>query len=397
MGDVNQDLMHAAYKRGPEEVAALLAAGADANYTDWSDYSVLMRAVQAIDRPREDQIRIVRLLLDHGADPGYRAGDRHQAVVLAYGADLVELLLDAGARPTAEAAGYIMYHHDGDARIRRILEQRGYHPEWEDSPRQVYFRIQAYEGNALWDDVLEGAILTIRRTLAELTAYRTFRDGLVVPPEPSWDFYAISRVNQLMLRAFQEPKTHWWAPDLTREQYDLFWRTVGMTVWEPVKFHPFYCEVCEVEALDGDAAPALISSRWPCLMFGDLMFSRAGVAVAAGREVLDKATTETSKLFWCNSHRARPHGDLSDGWGSNSQWRTRFRFDYRDKDRLHYNVGDFTGIYDVGELGQEEEISLLKYRCRVQPPDVRDHGAYWLSHTEDLAPGTGAGLIVEVP
>lgn len=165
----------------------------------------------------------------------------------------------------------------------------------------------------------------------------------VVPQEDSNGLYAASRVSQLLLRRFQpflntELKHH--GPALESiAAYQRFFIALGMYVESPVEFSPFYHEIVQVEeASDPQQPPVLLARFWPCLMLGDLMFSRAGVRISVGRDIMDKSVAESSMLFWGYTRSNRPYQDLSHGFGSNSQWRTGFRRDYRMGGDFYLNV-----------------------------------------------------------
>lgn len=52
------------------------------------------------------------------------------------------------------------------------------------------------------------------------------------------------------------------------------------------------------------------------------------------------------------------------GWGSNSQWRTSIRRDYRLGDTFYYNV-DGTREPQVPDVSAEESAELLRHRCFI--------------------------------
>jgi hypothetical protein len=108
-------------------------------------------------------------------------------------------------------------------------------------------------------------------------------------------------------------------------------------------------------------------------MLGDLMFSRAGCTVEAAPEILDPAIAASSRLHWTHRRPRRPTTDLSVGWGSNSQWRTRFRRDYHLGGAFHFNVDGSIDVRDRDtrrvadpELTTDERIELLTHRCFVR-------------------------------
>jgi hypothetical protein len=117
-------------------------------------------------------------------------------------------------------------------------------------------------------------------------------------------------------------------------------------------------------------------------LLGDMVFSRAGVRVSGGRRFIRKDVAESSTLYWAFRRKNRPSQDLSHGWGSNSQWRTRFRRDYRLGEEFHYNVDgkhDLAAPEPAAEdrdgLAREERIELLTNRCFIRT--VKPHSDLW--------------------
>ena len=208
------------------------------------------------------------------------------------------------------------------------------------------------------------------------------RPGLPVPPAEAvelWALYALSRVNEVLLLNFQprrdgaEDRVGSW-PLLSLDEYELFAASIGLTACEQREFSPFYHEIVSVElAADDDQPTRLESMAWPGFMLGDMMFSRAGVRVSAGRRVLSKELAETSTLYWTFLRKHRPVSDLSHGWGSNSQWRTPFRRDYRFGRQLHFNVDGKVDLNawtpdekDADGFDAEQLIELTIHRCLVK-------------------------------
>jgi hypothetical protein len=87
---------------------------------------------------------------------------------------------------------------------------------------------------------------------------------------------------------------------------------------------------------------------------------------------------ETSTLYWAHRRKNRPFNDPSAGWGSNSQWRTRFRRDYLVGPSQTFNVRD-EGLpcrdlsrpasdepdRDADGLTRPQRIELLVHRCFI--------------------------------
>ena len=96
--------------------------------------------------------------------------------------------------------------------------------------------------------------------------------------------------------------------------------------------------------------------------------------------LIEEDADEARRIGWRT--RNRPFQDLSHGWGSNSQWRTSFRRDYRIGQEFHYNVD---GKHDLAAPGataedrdgltREERTELLTNRCFVRT--TKPHGDLW--------------------
>lgn len=215
------------------------------------------------------------------------------------------------------------------------------------------------------------------------------RRGEPIPPadfEDLYRLYALSRVNEMLLLGFQHGRIDdcgWKGPRISLDDYQRVAESLALTVTGSATFSPFYHEVVEVEeASDEDQPVKLESTFWPCLMLGDMVFSRGGVRVSGGRRFIGKHVAESSTLYWAYRRMNRPYQDLSHGWGSNSQWRTRFRRDYRIGQEFHYNVDgkhDLAApeptIEDREGLTREERVELLTHRCFVRT--TKPHDDLW--------------------
>lgn len=259
-------------------------------------------------------------------------------------------------------------------------EPESYHPAWEF--RLLYNGVMEYEGAALHADLLAPWLRqhgAAREWLLEFAQRR----GAPIPPAAKWELqalYAVSRVNDLLMGAFQPATvTEWPLRPVTQEQYVAFMTGLGFEIATPAAYSPFYHEVVEMTALaDDEAAVEVTGTFWPCLMLGSMLFSRAGVRVISGRRWLRPELATSTTLYWAFRRRYRLCEDLSYGWGSNSQWRTDFRRDYRFGREIYFNVDekhDVTYVDPPGgdpcPLTLEERIELVTHRCFVTLP--REH------------------------
>ncbi|WP_426388901.1 hypothetical protein [Variovorax sp. R-27] len=215
-----------------------------------------------------------------------------------------------------------------------------------------------------------------------LTAFEQQTSPEPIEIDDSWRLYALSRINQILLMAFQRG-THdiWEGPALTMPEYLAFMTGLGFRVVDEPAYSPFFHEIVEVVEADGTSPRQdyidLERVDWPALMLGPMMFSRAGVAVSCVSGALQPEIATSSTLYWAHRRKYRPREDLADGWGSNSQWATQFRRDYILGDKLLFNAD---GKYDLNDSGlrmredgltRAERIELLTHGCfvRCEKPD----------------------------
>ena len=116
-----------------------------------------------------------------------------------------------------------------------------------------------------------------------------------------------------------------------------------------------------------DHRPALA-----CLMIGELVFARAGVRVRAGAAHARPGVADRSTMYWEYWRRHRPTIDDSFGWGTNSQWQTAFRRDYRTTRGSLFNLDARSAQPpNPPELTGAEAAEFVKNRCalRAEPDD----------------------------
>ncbi|MGW3041671.1 hypothetical protein ACWC9T_16915 [Kitasatospora sp. NPDC001159] len=210
-----------------------------------------------------------------------------------------------------------------------------------------------------------------------------------------WDLlqelYALSRVSDYLLLDPQLPP------------YLNLFTALGMTPFEnSTPFDPFLHEITEVEqAEDPDSPIEILDVRWPGLMLGELLFSRVGVRIRAGAAHAERGVADRSPIYWTFRRAHRPTRDLSQSWGSNSQWRTDFRLDYRTVDGDLLNVAEDAPIDghpdlepdDYKNLGPEERLltpaerrELLRHRCLLRTPQAAAELAASPNWAQDLFP-----------
>ena len=256
--------------------------------------------------------------------------------------------------------------------------------------RDLYHALHANAGSTVFPDVLapwidENADV-VRESLAPLGVYGAWRRVEYEWGDLLEQAYALSRVGDLLLLGFQpdlpaeaeEPWAHQLhLPDhdvtITVDDYVRFFSALGMRRVEVARFDPFFHEIVAVDQNDDPTAPIeVIGELWPGVMFGEMLFSRAGVRVRAGARHAVAGLADRSVLHEVFLRRYRPTSDDSLGWGHNSQWKTDFRRDYLTADAYELNVDARFGIDEDREFGESrltpgERRDLLRNRCVVRP------------------------------
>jgi hypothetical protein len=235
-----------------------------------------------------------------------------------------------------------------------------------------------------------------------------FREPGTVQREERWQWYALSRVNDVLIGALTPELPHRQAylkqdvyrrdqlfgidalvegrlGPLAANEYRGFFGELGFSAIEGGPFSPFHHEIVEVIA-DGSNGITVDHVFWPGWMFGQMLFARAGVRVRSG--VLNKNADRTPLYFsWWRPQRDTE--DLSHGWGSSSQWRTDFRRDYQTPTQLRFNLDGKWPVADEvvqrpdGDLTVEERIELLTHRSFVRS-EKRPWGRWPYQDTFDI-------------
>ena len=188
--------------------------------------------------------------------------------------------------------------------------------------------------------------------------------------ETLWALYAAARVRDVLLLPHQPPPVdvivgpdgeddrrgpvHRPVPVATTVD---FFAAMGCRPVVETGFQPALHEIVSCSAADDPDAPVeVVEVVWPALLVGELVFTRAGVRVRAGRHHAVPGVADRSTLHWEFRRRHRPTDDESFGWGHNSQWRTSLRRDY---------VTDRGNVYDLDAMSASAE------RLRRQLPQTQ--------------------------
>lgn len=258
--------------------------------------------------------------------------------------------------------------------------------------RDLYAALTEYEGGDAYADIL--AAWTGRHAEDDWLVDFARRGVGPADDEDLCRLYAASRVTTLLLLRFQAGRadgTDYRGPPLSADGFRRFHESLGFRVSDRAGYHPFFHEIVSVQpAAVADTPVQLVGQLWPTLMLGELMYCRGGCAVTGGSGRVVKEIAEGSRLFWAHRRMNRPCEDLSHGWGSNSQWRTAFRRDYRTADAFRYNVdgrislNELTGV--VRGVPVATMVEVVRNRCLVRTAaDDKDFFPYFYSYSEPVA------------
>lgn len=249
--------------------------------------------------------------------------------------------------------------------------------------RDLHDLLLEYGGPACYAEILSPWLVANQQEVDWLRSFSQ-RIGEPIPKashEELWRLYALSRVLELLTLRFQQGKENgvdWPGPDISKQQFDLFAQALGLHVEYSSIYHPFSHEIVK-NIPSSSFDPEITHHHWSGLMLGNMRILRAGVTVSVSPKILRPGISDTSTLYWAYRRNNRPYNDLSQGWGSNSAWRTGFRRDYKIGNELYLNVDGtedlmlipHDSLNDAG-LNSAERIELLLNRSFVITEKTHD-------------------------
>lgn len=224
------------------------------------------------------------------------------------------------------------------------------------SIRDLYHNIPKYKG----DKILTELILP----WLEQNGYREYLHALPISEEmtdvDNWELYALSRVLDV-LTLTDRPDSYTEAfdrdqPLLTTNEYIELMQFLGFDIVWPKHYDPFHCEIAT--AVAGNANFEIIDCVHPVIMLKNLMIKRSPVTISLKPQDYDLNRINNAMLYWTFRRSNRKTTDLSEGWGSNSQWRTEFRMDIETEQSYIYN---FKNTLDLNELDEATIAELKNY------------------------------------
>jgi hypothetical protein len=266
----------------------------------------------------------------------------------------------------------------------------------EPGMRELYSEILEYKGLKLYEEVLMPWVIEneYQEYLLGYFSEITEAESLEISQDDKWELYALSKVlDVLTLRLQVDNKVggEWPGPELSLSEYIDFNELLGLSTGMPKTFHPSDCEI--VEAQPGDDDFRVTKHFFPSSRLDNLIIKRAGVGITLSAQQYDLSIANSAVLYWASWRKNRKRKDLSDGWGSNSRWRTDARLDFEAEDRVIYNVGGELNLNSVTaeliselakwDLTVEDAIELTKFRHFVKSTkDDSDLFPYYFRYEE---------------
>ncbi len=204
--------------------------------------------------------------------------------------------------------------------------------------------------------------------------------------EDIWELYALSRVLDLLTLPFQTDNdaddSDWKGPRITVAEYIEFNNLLGLEITTPFSFKPFNCEIIEAQIGMNDFE--IIECNFPAVKLNNLMIKKAGVKILLNPDKFNLNLINKASIYWAFRCKNRKYFDLSQGWGSNSQWRTDLRLDIETENSYIYNV---TGRFNLNsptielteelnqqdlELNEAVELTVFRHfmKCTKDDSDL---------------------------
>ncbi|MDN5623820.1 MAG: hypothetical protein L0G96_11845, partial [Acinetobacter sp.] len=204
--------------------------------------------------------------------------------------------------------------------------------------------------------------------------------------EDIWELYALSRVLDLLTLPFQTDNdaddSDWKGPRITVAEYIEFNNLLGLEITTPFSFKPFNCEIIEAQIGMNDFE--IIECNFPAVKLNNLMIKKAGVKILLNPDKFNLNLINKASIYWAFRRKNRKYFDLSQGWGSNSQWRTDLRLDIETENSYIYNV---TGKFNLNsptielmeelnqqdlELNEAVELTVFRHfmKCTKDDSDL---------------------------
>lgn len=215
--------------------------------------------------------------------------------------------------------------------------------------RELYYELLDYDGTELFGTVLKPWV--------EHHQYSNFVFSLTgrlnLSDAERWELYALSRILDTLCLPFLPNKgadsSSWLGPNIYPKEYLEFIDLIGLEHFHPKTYDTFNCEIIESKE-EGENNFKIVECLFPTVKLKNLLIKRAGVVITNNKQDYNLDLVNNATIYWAFRRKNRKYLDLSQGWGSNSQWRTEFRLDIETEKAFVYN---FNGKLDLNALTDE--------------------------------------------
>ena len=257
-----------------------------------------------------------------------------------------------------------------------------------DFTKQLYFKtISEFKGEAFIENIIKKWFLEndYKNYISNISNKISGRKNELLQ-EDIWELYALSRVLDLLTLPFQTDNdaddSDWKGPRITVAEYIEFNNLLGLEITTPFSFKPFNCEIIEAQIGMNDFE--IIECNFPAVKLNNLMIKKAGVKILLNPDKFNLNLINKASIYWAFRRKNRKYFDLSQGWGSNSQWRTDLRLDIETENSYIYNV---TGKFNLNsptielmeelnqqdlELNEAVELTVFRHfmKCTKDDSDL---------------------------
>ncbi|GAB4448667.1 MAG: hypothetical protein Fur0028_03780 [Bacteroidales bacterium] len=252
------------------------------------------------------------------------------------------------------------------------------------SIRDLHDKILEFEDEGLYEKVLKIWVAEnsyknyLSKTFDKLNADKK----VDLSQEDIWEFYALTRVLDILTLRFQTNNkadgTDWLGPKFSLSEYIAFIDLIGLESTTPQSFSTFDCEI--IEAQEGENDFHISECFFPAVKLKNLIIKRAGVKVLLNPQNYNLTLINNASIYWAYRRKNRKYWDLSQGWGSNSQWRTDLRIDVETKESFIYNL---KGKFDLSNLTSELSEELSRQNLELQEAIEITKYRHFIKSTKD--------------
>ncbi|WP_298427936.1 hypothetical protein [uncultured Kordia sp.] len=226
--------------------------------------------------------------------------------------------------------------------------------KYEFTIRDLYYQVLDYEGEELFTDLLKPWVenYNYKRFINSIT------DILNISNEKNCELYALSRLLDILTLHFlpnnNADGSDWLGVEISKNEYIEFIKIIGLETVKPKTYDTFHCEIAETKV--GNKNFEITECLFPSVKLKNLLIKRSAVIITNRIEDYNLELMNNSKIYWTFRRNNRKFIDLSNGWGNNSQWKTEFRLDLENGNKIIYN---YNGKFDLNQLS-EETLNELK-------------------------------------